>query len=292
MITVTLENFQTAVVAGSQSSTMVIDFHSPRAPQCEALSATLQTLETEYGGAFTLAQVNADTQAQIAQAFQIQSVPTVIVFQNGQPVDGFSGAMPEAEIRTVLNKHVQAIAKPADDTPPELAHLAAAQAALTVNDATTAITELHAALAANPAFDAARLLLVQQLAMTDPDTARATLAQVAISTLDAAQTAQHTILDAQLNAASRAAQSPEILALNDTLAANPQDLTTRLALCHALRDVAAFEPALEHALAIVKQDRTFNDDAGRKAMLELFGLASGAPELVRAWRQKLSAALN
>ena len=291
MFEVTLANFQTDVVTLSQTTAVVLDFYSPRAPQCAALSESLATLELAYCGAFTLGSVNADLHPQIAQAFQIQSVPTTIVFVNGQPVDGFSGSLSEDGIRKVLDKHIQAIA-PVDDRPPEVIYFAAAIDAHALNDLPLAIQNLQQALTIKPDFDAARLLLVQCLLDSEPDLARSELAQITASTLIETQQAQYAALDAKLNAASRAAQSPEILALQAKIAATPNDLSARLALSNALRDVNAFEPALEQALHIVKTDRAFGEDAGRKAMIALFGLASGSPELVRAWRQKLSAALN
>lgn len=300
MIEITLANFQTDIVPLSQTTPVVLDFYSPRSPACTGHSATLLSLEAAYGGAFTLARIDADAQPQIAQAFQIQSLPTTIVFKAGQPVDGFGGAMAEAQIRQIFDTHMQAIV-PVDERPPELIALAAAQDALSANDANTALVQLEQALALKPDFDAARLMLVQVLldivlldidTIANTDRARAELALIDSSRLDEIQTKQHTALDATLNAASRAAGSPEILALKAQVADKPNDLAARMALSKALAAVGAFEAALEQALVVVQQDRNFDEQAGRKAMVALFAQAAGAPDLVRLWRGKLSAALN
>ena len=300
MIEITLANFQTDIVPLSQTTPVVLDFYSPRSPACTGHSATLLSLEAAYGGAFTLARIDADAQPQIAQAFQIQSLPTTIVFKAGQPVDGFGGAMAEAQIRQIFDTHMQAIV-PVDERPPELIALAAAQDALSANDANTALVQLEQALALKPDFDAARLMLVQVLldivlldidTIANTDRARAELDLIDSSRLGEAQSTQYTALEASLNAASRAASSPEILALRAQVADKPTDLTARMALCKALGAVGAFEAALEQALAVVQQDRNFDEQAGRKAMVALFAQAAGAPDLVRAWRGKLSAALN
>src|SRR3954468_655073 len=110
MIDVTIENFEQEVIAASLSQPVLVDFWAPWCGPCKALGPVLEKLETAYGGAFRLAKVNSDEEQQIAGAFGIRSIPTVILLKNGQPVDGFMGALPEGQVREFLDKHVQALA--------------------------------------------------------------------------------------------------------------------------------------------------------------------------------------
>src|SRR3954468_7448897 len=110
MIDVTIENFEQEVIAASLSQPVLVDFWAPWCGPCKALGPVLEKLETAYGGAFRLAKVNSDEEQQIAGAFGIRSIPTVILLKNGQPVDGFMGALPEGKVREFLDKHVQAVA--------------------------------------------------------------------------------------------------------------------------------------------------------------------------------------
>jgi putative thioredoxin len=249
-------------------------------------------LEDEYGGAFTLATTNCDLYPQIAQAFQVQSVPTCILLSQGQPLDGFSGGLTEAQVRAFLNKHVQAIAA----EPGEFKLLALAKESAAAQDFPSAIANAKAAIDINPAFTDARLLLAALLMDTQPALSQAQCDAIDAAALSPEQAEQYERLKTELAqrvaAAQAALESPELTALKATVAANGKDLTSRLALAKAYQANQAYEMALEQLLAIVQTDRTFQEDIGRKTMIEVFGMASDTPDVVRAWRQKLSAALN
>lgn len=292
MITTTLANFQTDVIAASHTSPVLLDLGSPRSPASQTLTTLLMRLEADYGGAFSLACANCDLVPQIAQAFQVQSVPTCILLSQGQPLDGFSGGQTEAQVRAFLDKHVQAIAP----EPPEFKLLALAKQLAAAQDFPAAIANAKAAVQANPEYSDARLLLAALLLDTQP-----TLAQVQYDAINAAnlspeQLEQYTLLQTQLAqrlaAIQAALESPEITTLKAAVASNEKDLASRLALGKAYQAQQAYEAALEQFLSIVQTDRSFQDDIGRKAMIEVFALATDTPDVVRAWRQKLSAALN
>ena len=110
MIDITIENFEQEVVTASLSQPVLVDFWAPWCGPCKAIGPILEKLETEYGGAFKLAKINSDEEQQLAGAFGIKSIPTVVLMKNGQPVDGFMGAVPEGKVREFLDKHVQALA--------------------------------------------------------------------------------------------------------------------------------------------------------------------------------------
>ena len=110
MIDVTVQNFEAEVIAASMHTPVLVDFWAPWCGPCKTLGPILEQLEVEYAGRFKLAKVNADTQPEIAgqlsQMFGVRSIPFCVMFAQGQPVDGFVGAIPEAQIRQFLDKHV------------------------------------------------------------------------------------------------------------------------------------------------------------------------------------------
>jgi putative thioredoxin len=292
MITATLDNFQTEVAQASHTLPVLVDLGSPRSPISQTLTTLLIRLEAEYGGAFTLATTNCDLYPQIAQAFQVQSVPTCILLSQGQPLDGFAGGLNEAQVREFLNKHVQAIAA----EPAEYKFLALAKESAAMQDFPAAIANAKAAIEINPDFADGRLLLAALLMDTQPALAQVQCDAINEAALTAEHAEQYALLKSELAlriaAAQAALESPELIALKAAVAANGKDLTSRLALAKSYQANQAYELALEQLLAIVQTDRTFQEDIGRKTMIEVFALASDTPDVVRAWRQKLSAALN
>ena len=121
MIDITLENFEQDVIAASMSQPVLVDFWAPWCGPCKSIGPILEKLEVEYGGGFTLAKVNSDEEQQLASAFGVRSIPTIVLMKNGQPVDGFMGALPEGKVREFLDKHVQALAgeDEEEEMPPE-----------------------------------------------------------------------------------------------------------------------------------------------------------------------------
>src|SRR5438067_10204776 len=109
MIDVTLENFESEVIAASMEQPVLVDFWAEWCGPCKAIGPILEKLEDAYGGAFKLAKINSDEEQQLAQAFGVRSIPTVVLLKNGQPVDGFMGALPEGKVREFLDKHVSAL---------------------------------------------------------------------------------------------------------------------------------------------------------------------------------------
>ena len=110
MIDITLQNFESDLLQDSLQQPILLDIWAPWCGPCKSLGPLLEKLETAYEGRFKLAKLNSDDQPEIAgqlsQAFGVRSIPFCVMFHQGQPVDGFVGAIPEAEIRTFLDKHV------------------------------------------------------------------------------------------------------------------------------------------------------------------------------------------
>src|SRR6476469_1940887 len=106
MIDVTLENFENEVIAASMTQPVLVDFWAPWCGPCKVIGPILEKLEAEYDGRFKLVKIDSDQEQQLSAAFGIRSIPTVILLMNGQPVDGFMGAMPEGQVRQFLDKHL------------------------------------------------------------------------------------------------------------------------------------------------------------------------------------------
>jgi putative thioredoxin len=273
----------------------------------------LERLETAYAGRFTLAKLNSDEQpdiaSQLSQMFGVRSIPFCVLFKGGQPVDGFVGALPEAEIRAFLDRHVPSAeaAAAADD-------VVEAQALLAEGDTDSALERLQEAIAINPANDAARF-----------DYLRALLGAGHIEEARRAYepVASKVMLDARLSAAGHwlaaceqaaQARSPDELAA--AIAADRRDFGARFELAQQHFAAQRFTQAMDELLEIVMRDKAWRDELARKtyvAILELMkpsapaaavaaapqgkveltGKAAAAPSdpVVDAYRRKLSMAL-
>lgn len=281
MIETTLDRFKTEVIDASMQTPVVLDFWAPWCGPCKALGPLLEKLEQQYGGRFLLVKVNTDEQPELAQHFRIRSIPTVFGIVNGQPVDQFQGALPEGQLREFIDR---LLPNPGD------AELEQAMHAIERGDRPAAMEHLRKALELDPASDNARLMYAQLLLEEhDAGAAQAQLAQLSAA-------AQQ---DPQVQELVRRAQqqledslTPPPAGLLERIAANPDDLQARLDVATHHVGQKAWEPALEQLLEIVRRDRSFGDDIGRKTMVEVFGLASAQPELVSRWRRQLGSALN
>src|ERR1700761_2384422 len=278
----TLATFEHDVINASMLAPVLVDFWAPWCGPCKTLGPMLEKLEAEAAGKWKLVKVNVDENQELAAHFQVRSIPHVVAFADGRPVDQFIGVLAEGQLRHVPDRLV-----------PEGAEASRAEAAAAIAEGRRedAYNALKAALAYDPGFDEARLDLMELLLEDNRiDEARNENDLLSPKTTQGID-ARYNAIKTRLDAVDAAADLPPTDALEARVASNPDDLEARFDLASALIARRKYDPALEQLLAIVQRDRSFREDIGRKTMLSVFDLAAHQPELVSQWRRKLSAAL-
>jgi putative thioredoxin len=269
MIDITLQNFESDLIQASLQQPVLLDIWAPWCGPCRTLGPMLEKLEVAYAGRFKLAKLNSDDQPEIAgqlsQAFGVRSIPFCVLFDQGQPVDGFVGALPEAQIREFLDRHVPSTAElEAEEQSEEAADLAAA------GDADSALERLQQALAIDPANDAVRSDYVKLLLETGR-TEQARTAWDPVAT-KAPLDARIAALGHWLDAAEQAAGARDEATLQAAIAANKRDFPARFELAQRHFAAGRFTQAMDELLEIVMRDKAWNDELARKtyvAILEL-----------------------
>lgn len=280
MTDTTLQSFKADVIDASAQIPVLVDFWAPWCGPCKSLGPMLEKLEQAYGGRFKLVKVNTDQEQQLAQHFRIRSIPAVYAFVGGQPVDQFQGALPEGQLREFIDRLMP---NPAD------VELEQAEAAAQRGDFAQAAEFVKRAIALDPKNDSAKLMYAQLLLQSDD--AAAAQAQIAALSKEARADPQVTALAEQIRQAAEASRAPARPDLDHRIVANPGDLAARLELGDHYMQFKAWEEALTQFLEIVQRDRQFQEDIGRRRMIEVFEKAASQPQLVSAWRRKLSSAL-
>ena len=271
-----LADFDQHVLEESKHRPVVVDFWAPWCGPCKSLKPVLEKLAAEYGGMFLLAKINSDDNQELAARYGVRSIPSVKAFINGEPVDEFSGALPEGEVRAFLDRLIPG---PAD------ALRMQAAAARMAGEMPAALKLLAEASKLDPDHVGVRLDAAEiMLDLNEADEAGRLLGSVP----DEADP-RVPALKARLQFMSAAGEDEA--ALRARVAANGNDLEARLKLANLLVASSQYEPGMEQLLEIVRRDRAFNDDIGRKTLLSVFNLLGGG-ELVSRYRRLLASALN
>ncbi len=280
----TTQTFMADVIEESRRRPVLVDFWAPWCGPCKTLGPIIERAVAATKGKVKLVKMNIDEHPAVAQQLRIQSIPTVYAFVNGQPVDGFMGALPESQIKAFIER---LMGGPADADIAEV--LAAADAALAEGDVAGAAEIFAHVLAQEPDnLKALGGLVRAQVAGGALDQAKATLQMVpAGKEGDSAITAAKAALDL----AEQAAALGDLATLQAKVDIDPLDHQSRFDLALGLNGRGRREQALIHLLDIVKRDRSWNEDAARKQLLQLFEAWGPTDPLTISGRKKLSAIL-
>ena len=273
MIDITLENFQTELIDGSMTTPVLLDIWAEWCGPCKQLGPVLEKLEVDYAGRFKLAKLDADKVPQISQQlsqmFGVRSIPFCVMFKDGQPVDGFVGAIPADQIRTFLDKHV-----PGADETEALAQEESAQEALAEGDTVGALEKLQHAVATDPANDDARFdyvkLLLQEGRIDDAKVAFAPV--IAKTTLVRRFDSLQRWMDAIDFAMPATGAAPALADLESRIAANKRDFDARFDRARLLMGAQRWTDAMDELLDILMRDKSWNEDLARKTYIAILDI--------------------
>jgi len=269
MMDVTIQNFETEVIEASMTTPVLVDFWAPWCGPCKSLGPVLEKVETAYEGRFKLVKINSDEEQQLAQAFGIKSIPTCVLLKNGQPVDGFMGALPEGQVKQFLDKHL-----PAAEELQAQAAAEEAQQHLEAGDEPSARALLEQSLATDPGNDDARFDLVKLLIGLGELAEAAALLAPAMSRIPVplrfeAQTQW-------LNALEFVTHDPrgqwDLAKFDELIGQNKRDFETRFAKSRLLIAVGQWEAAMDELLEIIMRDKKWDNEAPRKTFVALLEL--------------------
>ena len=274
-VAVSADTFQQLVVEESKKRLVLVDFWAEWCGPCKSLTPLLEKLALEYGPRLLLATVDCDREQLVAAQFRVQSLPTVMLVKNGQIVDGFAGAQSEGVIRQLLEKHLP---KAEDEW------LQAGREALASGDGAAAFSLLKQAHDAAPQRADIQLALADALLrLGRTDDASTLLGQIRLADQDS----YYRELQAQLELKQQAANTPEIQALEQQLAASPDDPQLQYQLALQYHQVERHEQALALLLAIVEQDRQFQQGAAQQALLDILRTLPSGDPLAARYRRRL-----
>jgi len=282
-----LESFAADVLEASREVPVIVDFWAPWCGPCKQLGPALEKAVSEAKGAVRLVKVNIDENPEIASQLRIQSIPTVYAFKNGQPVDGFMGAIPESQIKQFVQILIGDDGHGGADHAAEI--LAAADQAFAAGDVGQAAQAYAHVLQDEPGHPKAVAGLARcYLKSGDLERAKNTLQLVRPD--DAGDEAVRAV-EAELKLREQAASAGDAEALRAKLAADPNDHQARYDLALALDAKADREAAIETLLELVRRDRKWNEEAARKHLVTLFEAMGPADPCTVAARRKLSSIL-
>jgi putative thioredoxin len=266
MIDVTIENFETEVIAASQTVPVLVDFWAPWCGPCKVIGPLLEKLEVAYAGRFKLVKIDSDQEQQLAGAFGIRSIPTCILLKNGQPVDGFMGALPEGQIREFLDKHLPPAELEAEEEVDELP--------LAEPGSADALDALRQAAESKPEDDDARFDYVRALWMAGLDDeakvafAPAIARAAGVRRLDSLQR----VFAASDFATSQPPLPQAVAACDARIAANRRDFEARFDRARLLMAAHQYTQALDELLEILMRDKAWNEDLARKTYIAILDL--------------------
>lgn len=276
-------NFMADVIEASAHVPVIVDFWAPWCGPCKQLGPLMEKLVREAGGTVKMVKINVDENQEIASQMRVQSIPAVYAFKDGQPVDGFTGAVPESQLKTFIEKLTDGAKGSLDQL------LDQADALLEDNDPLEALAMYGQAQQESPENERAIAGMIRAaVAADETDTARdmieglpeawkmKSLIAAAISTFELEQVADD------------AGDTAELQAKVD---ANPKDFQARLDLALGLYAAKRNEQAIDELLEIVRQDKDWNEGAARENLIKIFDALGPTHELTTSGRRRLSSVL-
>ncbi|WP_343529170.1 co-chaperone YbbN [Yokenella regensburgei] len=263
------------VLEQSMTAPVLFYFWSARSQHCEQLTPVLESLAAQYNGQFTLAKVDCDAEQMVASQFGLRAIPTVYLFQNGQPVDGFQGPQPEEAIRALLDKVL-----------PREEELKAQQAIALMqegNHAEALPLLKDAWQLSNQDSEIGLLLAEAQIALNRSEEAEVTLKTIPLQDQDT----RYQGLVAQIELLKQAADTPEIQHLQLQVAENPEDAVLASQLALQLHQVGRNEEALELLFSHLRKDLGAADGQARKMLQEILAALGTGDALASQYRRKL-----
>lgn len=280
-------NFTADVIEASAQTPVIVDFWAPWCGPCKTLGPIIEKAVAAARGKVKLVKINVDENQQLAAQLRIQSLPTVFAFAGGQPIDGFTGALPESQVKSFIEKVVKQGGGPADPIEEALAQAKELFEADDFANAGALYSRVLQVEAENgQAIAGLAKCLVKMGNLTDAKSIYDNAPE------EVRNSADMDSVKAALDLAEAGAKaSSEIGALQARLQADPSDMDARYDLASALFVSGEREAAIDQLMDMFKQDREWNDAAARKQLLKFFEAMGPTDPLTIAGRRRLSAML-
>lgn len=276
---ITEENFETEVVRQSEQTPVLIDFWAPWCGPCQQLAPMLEKLVEENQGKFRLAKINIDEQQELAAAFQVQSIPTVVAFLNGQPVDHFQGILPEETLKEWIGRLIPSPVQillqegqEVEEADPALAEAKYREAFNLEPDNEVLKLRIAAVLAKQSRFEECATIIneLETRGFLEPEAEQ---------------------IKSQLELQAAADEAGGVESARATLAADPDNAALKIALADALAISNKHEEALEICLSIIEQDKMGAGVEAKATILKIFDVLGTQSTLASTYRRKLATLL-